>query len=305
VKAASLKTMGLVKLFPEGRPSHHVASMQLGSSTDVSIAPLSEFLISRATNRRMGQPAHMDQAAIDSLVRGVEREGALLRVVTDRQKIDDGADILAASDRLRFLLPQVHREMLSEIKWPGRDSLEEGLDVRTLELDPGGYAVMDLIARSDVMENLADWRAGQALGMRMRASILTSSALAIVTVPRADPMWYVRGGAAMERFWLMCEQMGLAVQPASPVFLYAVDEGDLRELSGERYLDEMHQLSVRFNDFWSLGDGETAIMVFRLFQAPPPSVHSIRLPMAHVLSSEKAGPEVVPTPPVQYLNGNT
>ena len=296
--------MGLVKLFPEGRPSHHVASMQMGSSTDVSIAPLSDYLFSRSTNRRIGQPAHVDQATIDSLVRGVEREGALLRIVTDRQKIDAGADILAASDRLRFLLPQVHREMLSEVKWPGRDALEEGLDVRTLEMDPGGYAIMDLIARPDVMENLADWRAGQALGLRMRASILTSSALAIVTVPRADPMWYVRGGAAMERFWLMCEQLGLAVQPASPVFLYAVDESDLRELSGERYLDEMHQLSDRFNDFWSLGDGETAIMVFRLFQAPPPSVHSVRLPMAHVLSRENVAPPSAPPTAVQYLNGN-
>ena len=304
VKSASLTNMGLVKLFPEGRPSHHVASMQIGSSTDVSIAPLSEYIFSRSTNRRMGQPAHVDQPTIDALVRGVEREGALLRMVTDRQKIDAGADILAASDRLRFLLPQVHREMLSEVKWPGRDSLEEGLDVRTLEMDPGGYAIMDLIARPDVMENLADWRAGQALGLRMRASILTSSALAIVTVPRADPMWYVRGGAAMERFWLMCEQMGLAVQPASPVFLYAVDEDDLRELSGERYLDEMHQLSERFNDFWSLGDGETAIMVFRLFQAPPPSVHSIRLPMEHVLSREKGAQVAEPAAQVHYLNGN-
>ena len=31
---------------------------------------------------------------------------------------------------------------------------------------------------------------------------MTSSALAMITVPRADPMWYLRGGAAMERFWL-------------------------------------------------------------------------------------------------------
>jgi hypothetical protein len=150
------------------------------------------------------------------------------------------------------------------------------------------------------MGHLADWRAGQALGMRMKASIMTSSALAVVTVPRADPTWYVRGGAAMERFWLSCEMHGLAVQPSSPVFMYAVDESDLVKLSGERYFDEMYQLFDRFNEFWGLGDGETAVMVFRVFQSPPPSVHSIRLPLAHVLSREPDS--VGPTVPLAVEN---
>jgi hypothetical protein len=77
---------------------------------------------------------------------------------------------------------------------------------------------------------------------------------------------------------------GLAVQPASPVFLYAVDESDMLALAGERYLDEMYGLSERFHQFWGLNNGETAIMVFRIFQAPPPSVRSVRLPLSHVLS---------------------
>ena len=158
------------------------------------------------------------------------------------------------------------------------------MDVRTLELDPGGYAALDILGRADVMGHLSDWRAGSALGMRMQASVMTSSALAMITVPRADPMWYLRGGSAMERFWLTAEMHGLAVQPASPVFLYAVDETDMRHMAGERYLDEMFSLSERFHEFWGLSDGETAIMVFRIFQAPPPSVHSVRLPLSHVLS---------------------
>ena len=300
VQAASLKVLGSVKLFPEGRPSHHVATMQLGTSGDVGIAPLAAHLHSRATNRRMGQPVPVSPDVVASLTRGVEREGANLRIVTDRARIDSGADLLAASDRLRFLLPHVHQEMLSEVKWPGRDALEEGLDVRTLEMDPGGYAALDLLSRPDVMGHLSDWRAGQALGMRMKASIMTSSALAVVTVPRADPTWYVRGGAAMERFWLSCDMHGLAVQPSSPVFLYAVDESDLVTLSGERYFDEMYQLFDRFNEFWGIGDGETAVMVFRIFQAPLPSVHSVRLPLAHVLSRE---PDVIgPTVPLAVEN---
>lgn len=297
VRAASLNVLGPVKLFPEGRPSHHIATMQLGTTTDVSITPLEPYLLSRSSNRRIGQPAPIAPDVAELLARGVEREGAQLRFVTDRAKIEAGADLLAKSDRLRFLLPHVHDEMLSEIRWPGRDSLDEGLDIRTLEMDAGGYAALDLVSRPDVMGHLADWRAGQALGLRMRASIMTSSALAMVTVPRADPLWYVRGGGAMERFWLGCEMLGLSLQPASPVFLYAVDESDIQELSGERYRDEMFELHEQFHDFWAMGDGETAIMVFRIFQAPAPSVHSVRLPLAHVLSREPSTSEpVLPFP---------
>jgi molybdopterin/thiamine biosynthesis adenylyltransferase/nitroreductase len=286
VQAAALKKLGPVKLFPEGRPSHHVATMRLGSSDDVAIMPLRDYLHSRSSNRRIGTPSEIEPETVATLTRGVEREGAQLYFATDRDRLAAGAALLAASDRLRFLLPTVHREMASEIRWPGRDALEEGLDVRTLELDPGGYAALDILARPDVMAHLSDWRVGSALGMRMQASVMTSSALAMITVPRADPMWYLRGGAAMERFWLSAEMHGLAIQPASPVFLYAVDEADMRLMAGERYLDEMHNLSERFHEFWGLSDGESAVMVFRVFQAPPPTVHSVRLPLSHVLSRE-------------------
>jgi hypothetical protein len=289
VAAATLKTLGPVKLFPKGRPSHHVATLKLGTATDLGILPLNDHLHTRVANRRMGKPEPIDQLTIQKLTQGVEREGANLHFITDRDRIDVCAKMLGDIDRMRFLLPTVHREMLSELRWPGRDSLEEGLDVRTLEMDAGGYAAMELLSRPDVMGHLSDWRAGQALGLRTRATVGSSSGLALITVPRPDPTWYVRGGAAMERFWLSCELHGLAIQPASPVFLFAVDEADLLHLVGERHLEEVFQLSQQFNEFWNLGDGETAIMLLRVLHAPPPSVHSVRLPLDHVLSREGDG----------------
>jgi molybdopterin/thiamine biosynthesis adenylyltransferase len=296
VAAATLKTLGPVKLFPEGRPSHHVATLKLGSATDLGILPLNDHLRSRVANRRMGTPSPIDELTVQKLTQEVEREGAQLHFITDRDQIDCCATMLGDADRMRFLLPAVHREMLSELRWPGRDSLEEGLDVRTLEMDAGGYAAMELLSRPEVMGHLADWRAGQALGLRTRASVGSSSAVALITVPRPDPTWYVRGGAAMERFWLSAELHGLAIQPAVPVFLFAVDEADLLHLAGERHLEEVFQLSQQFDEFWNLGDGETAIMLLRVSHASPPSVHSVRLPLDHVFSREGGGASALPAP---------
>ena len=291
VQAASLKRLGTIKLFPEGRASHHVATLRFGEGADSSIASLRSNVFTRASNRRLSQPELIDDEVFRVLAHEVEREGAALRVVSERARLSEGAEILGASDRLRFLLPHVRHEMLSEIRWPGRDSLEEGLDVRTLEMDPASLGALDLVSRDDVMGHLADWRAGAVLGMRVKASVMLSSALAVVTVPHADPIWYVRGGAAMQRFWLGADRLGLALQPVSPLFLYARDEEELRTLSGERYLDEMHQLAGRFNEFWELGEGEAPVLVFRVFKALAPSVHSVRLPLSHVLSRANSAEE--------------
>jgi hypothetical protein len=110
--------------------------------------------------------------------------------------------------------------------------------------------------------------------------------VAVVSVPRTDPAWYVRGGAAVERLWLTAELHGLAVQPVSPVFLYAVDDKDLLRLGGERHVETIHGLSQRFHDFWDLDNGEEATLLLRLSHAPPPSTRSARLPLHDLLSRE-------------------
>jgi nitroreductase len=284
VAAASIKKLGQVQLFPSGPKSDHVATLQLGDGLDASLALLQPSVPTRAANRRMGRPTPIDASTVNMFARGVEREGARLRLVTDRDRIDESAKLLAESDRLRFLIPGVHEQMLAELRWPGRDSLEEGMDVRTLEMDAGSLGALELLGRPDVMEHLSDWRAGQNLGLRTQVMISSSSGIAVITVPKADPTWYVRGGAAIERFWLSAESQGLAVQPVSPLFLYATNEEDLISLGGERHLDEMYRLSRRFSEAWDLEDGETMAMVMRVFHAAPPTVHSIRRPLNHVLN---------------------
>jgi molybdopterin/thiamine biosynthesis adenylyltransferase/nitroreductase len=286
VAAASLHSLGPIQLFPEGRPSHHVATMHLGSSTDPEIAALQPAVQTRSANRRMGTPSPIDEASLELMDRAVDREGARLHFVVDHDQLGECAELLGDCDRLRFLIPSVHSEMMGELRWPGRDSLEEGLDVRTLEMDPGSLAAAELLARSDVMGHLADWRGGRALGMRTRAAVMSSSGLAVITIPRADPTWYMRGGSAMERFWLVAEHLGLAVQPVAPLFLYATTENDLIVLGGERHRDELFRLSEQFNGIWDFDEGETMVMVMRVFHAPPPSTRSLRLPLAHVLSRD-------------------
>ncbi len=132
VAASSERLLGNVKLFPEGYPSRHVATLRLGNKSDYELEPLVTQVRTRSANRSMGSPTEIEPATLERLSRGVEREGARLRLITERTAIDRLGDLLAESDRIRFLTPALHREMFAELRFPGRDSLDEGIDVRTL-----------------------------------------------------------------------------------------------------------------------------------------------------------------------------
>jgi hypothetical protein len=284
VAAAALHMVGQVRLFPESKSSLHVATLHLGKGMDPEIELLEPYLLSRSSNRRIGQAVPLDPSQLEVMTRAVEKEGALLRVATDRERVVRLGSMLADADRMRFLIPEIHGQMMHEVRWPGRDSLDEGLDIRTLEMDPGSLGMMQLLGRADVMDNLRDWRAGRVLGLRTQAAVNSSSGVMMVTVPRAEPQWYVRAGAAVERLWLLGERLGLAMQPLIPLYLFANSEEDLIELGGERRVNELSDQSEKFRLAWNLADTEVPSMVLRVFYADAPSVHSIRLPLDHSLS---------------------
>ncbi|MBW4079020.1 MAG: Rv1355c family protein [Acidobacteria bacterium] len=292
VAAAALRLVGRVQLFPESKSSLHVATLHLDDGMDPELELLEPYLLSRAANRRMGQAAVLDPSQLDQMTRAVEKEGARLRVVSDRERIVALSAMLGDADRMRFLIPEIHQEMMREVRWPGVDSLEEGLDVRTLEMDPGSLGMMQLLGRADVAAELSDWRAGRALGLRTQAAVNSSSGVMVVTVPHSEPQWYVRAGAAMERLWLLGERFGLAMQPVSPLYLFATNDEEMIELGGERRVTELNDHAERFRDVFNIADTEALAMVFRVFQAEAPSVHSIRLPLEHSLSRQFDTPDV-------------
>ena len=83
--------------------------------------------------------------------------------------------------------------MVSELRWPDDPCPETGIDVRSLELDPGDLAVLDILRRPDVMAHLAQWNAGTALGEDTRRRVVASCAVAVISVPGGALTDYARG----------------------------------------------------------------------------------------------------------------
>ncbi len=275
IAAAAHRTLGPVTVTEHADGVPLRAILNLSAGAEPNLHDLYQPMLARETNRHHGIPKPIDTDTVDALNAAAQSEGARLQLITDRDDIDHAARILAASDRIRYLTPRLHEDMFSELRWPGDPDPDTGIDVRTLELDDGELAVLDILRRPDVMAHLAQWKAGSALGEDTRDRILASSALAVISVPGNTLRDYAKGGSAVELVWIIAQQRGLSVQPVSPVFLYAQSRADLDELSPP-FADELGRLQSDLRRLAGTPTDESIVLVLRFAVGPPASVQSRR-----------------------------
>ena len=277
VAAAAHGVLGPVAIVEAVHGAPLRATITLGEGRDDTLAALYQPMLDRETNRHRGTPTPLTEATVSALRAAARAEGGTARLLTSREDIECAVAILAATDRIRYLEPRLHAEMISELRWPEDDN-SDGLDIRGLELAPTDLASLDILRRGDVMARLAEWDAGEALGQDVTERVHSSSALGVVTVAGHTLTAYARGGAAVESVWITAQQHGLGVQPVSPVFLYAHDDHDLTELAAG-HVAALRDLRQRFRDLTGTEPGEAQVLVLRFVHAPTPSVRSRRRTM--------------------------
>ncbi|WP_454561383.1 Rv1355c family protein [Mycobacterium haemophilum] len=275
VAAAAHGVLGPVSLAEDvdGVPLRVTLGLSDGQNPD--LAAIYEPMLARETNRHHGKPTAVSAETIDVLHAAAAAEGGRLVLLTARDDIGCAAAILAAADRMRYLTPRLHAEMISELRWQGDPFPDTGIDVCSLELGHDRLAELDLLRRTDVMEYLAQWNAGAELGQDTYDRIVASSALAVVSVQGHALTDYVHGGSALEAVWIAAQQHGLAVQPVSPAFLYAHDADELSALSAQ-FADELGQLRSDFRSLVRIPADDSLVLVLRLTAAGPASVRSRR-----------------------------
>ncbi len=281
VAAARHHVVGPVECFPFGTDSNTVVTLSLGNGSDRDLAALYPSMIQRISNRNFGHRRPLSARLKSDLSAAAEAEKARVQLITDAGRLADLADLFAESDRIRYLSPVLHGQMMSELRWPGRDRLELGIDVRTLGLDATDLAKLEVAGRPDVMAYLASWKAGVALGDATRDRIRASSAIAVVTVHGDAPADYVRGGMALQRVWVCATQHNLGVQPVSPVGLYARTPAELRHLSPTLGA-ELSALGTALDAGLGRDPADATVLILRLSHDTPAAVRSERLPRAEI-----------------------
>ncbi|HEX7429573.1 MAG TPA: Rv1355c family protein [Mycobacterium sp.] len=275
VAAAASGILGPVDFEPGDDACPLRAVLRLSDESDPELAGLYEPMLARETNRHHGNPVSLSDDIVQALQAAAQREGARLHLLTTRHDVDRAAAILAESDRIRYLTPRLHSEMISEVVWPGEQSQDSGIDVHSLELNPADLVKLDVLRRPEVMAYLAEWDVGAALRADTRERILTSSCVAVVSTSGQALTDYARAGSAVEAVWIIAQQCGLAVQPISPVFLYAHNHEDLEKLSPP-HAAALQRLRDQFRELIATAPDESQALVLRFSDAPTISVRSRR-----------------------------
>jgi hypothetical protein len=275
VAAAGQQMLGPVSLLEDVGGVPLQATLRLRPGTDPELTELYQPMLARETNRQLGKSHPISADTIELMSTAAEREGARLHLLTGRDDIARAATIVAATDRARYLTPRLHSEMISELRWPSDPHLDTGIDVRSLELDSENLALLDILRRPDVMAHLAQWKAGTVLGEVTRRHLLASSAVAVISVPGGTLTDYARGGSTVEAVWITAQQHGFAVQPTSPLFLYAQDIDELSELSAS-FAEELEVLQKEFRQVLGIPAGAFPALVLRFAVGGPASVRSRR-----------------------------
>ncbi|CCW13201.1 POSSIBLE MOLYBDOPTERIN BIOSYNTHESIS PROTEIN MOEY [Rhodococcus aetherivorans] len=278
IAAAAHRILGPVRVLARDRgepPREVIATMRFSDDTDPVLAAQYEAMLSRGTNRQPGDGTPLSDAETAALYEAAEREGGRIRVVTDADRLAETAELLAESDRIRYLTPVLRREMLAELRWPHSEDIDSGIDVGALGMDDAERTMLDLTVRNDVLDQLGEWDQGHGLGRLTGTRVRSSSALVAVFAEGPRPADYVRAGMAAESVWICAHGMGLAVQPASPVFLYAEDDTDLTRLSEVRFGD-LGKLQSTFDDVFDRPTGRRFALLLRVARARPERVRSAR-----------------------------
>ena len=273
-----------------------LVELQVGAperNADKSDITLTAMLSRRVTNRRRAEgSAPLSDRRCDNLRAAAGRHSVEVSVLRTPDELHAYGHLLGRSDRVRFVAARLQADLVGELRWGHEPAAQRatGLEVATLELDPADRAKLLVSTRADVMAWVRTWDLGSALTEPAVKTITASSAVIALHTPRHDREAFIEGGRALQRLWLTATSDGLAVQPVSPVWLYAREESGYAALfDDERHHHEVAQADTAMSELLRLGT-DALIIVLRVSEAAKPSGTSGRLPLDHVFWTERVHP---------------
>ena len=240
----------------------------------------------RVTTRTRGTTAPLAAGDRLALTRAADGLGVQVQFLIDPGDRDAIGAIVGECDRTRFLCPALHEEMMGEVRWTpaAAHATRNGLSLDTLGLTDAETGLFRLLARRDVTSALRALDAGRALTQLSAAALRGSSAVGLISTDEITPRGVLHAGRAFERLWLDASILGIALQPLGAVTaLFGMLRTPAVVVLNDSERARLRELEARFSRLFPTVTQGTALMLFRLSDAPAATARSLRLPLGHVL----------------------
>ena len=248
--------------------------------------PLWEYLGERFTDRRLPERVPLAPALAAALDREL-RPGESLELVTAPDALAELGAHLGAVDRVRFLHPELHREMWEEVRFSDAEAAArpDGISLAEMAVGPGDEPVMRLLRRPDVAAFLRRTGGGQRLGDLADKWVASASALGLLSCEHTDPASLLAAGRTMHRVWLTAVAHGFAVQPVG-VAAYMVrhlgTELEAGYLPSDR--DVLRKCDDALSSHFPGSRPTSRLLLFRILAGNPRYALQSRLPVTEVWS---------------------
>ena len=131
---------------------------------------------------------------------------------------------------------------------------------------------------------IGKWGGGAAFEKISRGSVLSSSAIGMVTMPTYSNENFLKGGEALQRAWIQANLKGLSFQPLSGgLFIFDRLNQTGGEGMPEKMIDELTSLQNELREVFSVLNTRTPLFLFRLSYADAASTRSLKRPLEDML----------------------
>lgn len=264
----------------EGREVVAVVRFAEGGTLD----PLADFIQQRVTCRKPYSRQPVEETFLREMEASIADHPALrLHWISDRPRIRKLAWLVAAADRIRFEHESFHAELYRQLRFTPKEAEEtrDGLDVRCLELPPGGATVLSWLREWPRMRRLNRLGLSRLMSLASAVQVWRTGTVGLLSTAEVSPMRYLSGGRALQRVWLTSSKLGLSFHPLGSLPIYRARLAIPR--AGEHatnHPDLLKVLNQRIDLLFPRAVGKGIVMLFRLGQSTTPSIHSIRLSLA-------------------------
>jgi len=242
---------------------------------------LNSPLFKRHTNRFSYKKDSISEPTIKLMTSSTEG-AARIQALNDKLLIKTAAGLIKDASEVRFQTQEVHEWLGRSFRFSAADVRKsDGLDIKTLDLPPGGALFLRFIRPWSRMHALNKIGAYKFLAAIDAAPIKAAPALVAFIAPQT-PQDALDAGRLITRTWIQLNAQGIAVQP------YYVVADQLTRLADKtvpsELINQVEELKSQSQKLFQLNENETLYMLFRIGYPTKEPIRSRRLPIDQVFT---------------------
>lgn len=281
ISAKHFGYMATVSLFPDSEDALHIATVSLERFAEISEDILYAHIQDRVTNRNKysSKPLTTEQKKSFENVPHELGIDAKILVVENQRTIHSLAKEVVTQVLMLLSHRLLQKEFYTSLRWT-RKAVEEtrdGLDVRTLELDPVKRTAFHLILSSWTVTKVMNFFRVEHLIAYIESFLYrTAGAYYAIVFSNDSRDDYVNAGRILERMWLIATREGLSVQPTEATLLIKKTLDDDEALYTREQKVRLTKSAEKIYDLYGVQKTEKLLFMFRVGTCKKTPHRSIR-----------------------------